>query len=328
MPVARLLPGGLKYDNILIEPEILFDWEPMDTIKTHQTSPQRQALWQDAKDILLSVFGGMLYALSVNFFVLPFGIYIGNLTGIAQILQELLKTLLPVNGDLTGVFLLALNLPLLLISFKSINRKFFLKTVLTVLATTLALQFIPQRALIPELDDLLTNCLVGGILAGFGIGLCLRSGGSSGGTDILGVYISMKHANFSVGQVSLFISLIVYIYVFFNYPLEVLVYSIIFTLICSFMVDRVHYQNVKMNVMVITKNRAVLPLIVSTTNRSATYWEGTGAYTGAQYLVVNTVLSQYEMINLRKNVLDLDPQAFIIENKGVHITGNFPSHFF
>jgi len=85
----------------------------------------RQALASEFKDYALGIIGSLLYALSINLFVLPSGLYIGNLTGIAQILRELASTIFPGIGDLTGVFLLALNLPLLFISFQSINRKFF-----------------------------------------------------------------------------------------------------------------------------------------------------------------------------------------------------------
>lgn len=215
----------------------------------------------ELRDYLLVIIGSLLYAVTINMLVIPSGLYIGNLTGIAKIILELIQRVVPGIGSLTGVILLGLNLPLLLISYKSVNRKFMLKTVISIAAITIALSLIPIRPLIPELDDLLTVCLVAGTLAGFGAGLCLRAGGSSGGTDILGVYISLKHNNFSVGRVGLLISLIVYGYALFANPPLIMVYSVIFTLIYAFMMDRTHYQNVKINVMVITRSREILPFI-------------------------------------------------------------------
>jgi len=276
----------------------------------------------------LIVLGSLLYAATINLLVIPSGLYIGNLTGIAKIILELIQRVVPGIGSLTGVILLGLNLPLLLISYKSVNRKFMLKTVISIAVTTLALSLIPIRLLIPELDDLLTVCLVGGTLAGFGAGLCLRAGGSSGGTDILGVYISLKHNNFSVGRVGLLISLIVYGYALFANPPLIMVYSVIFTLIYAFMMDRTHYQNVKINVMVISRSREILPFITQEIQRGATYWDGKGAYTDTDFVVINTVVSKYELIRLRRGVLDLDPKAFFIENNAVNVTGYFPSHFF
>ena len=282
----------------------------------------------ELRDYFLVIFGSLLYAVTINMLVIPSGLYIGNLTGIAKILLELLQSVIPGVGSLTGVILLGLNLPLLLISYKSVNKKFMLKTVISIAVMTIAMSLIPVRQLIPELDDLLTVCLVGGTLAGFGAGLCLRAGGSSGGTDILGVYISLKHNNFSVGRVGLLISLIVYGYALFANPPLIMVYSVIFTLIYAFMMDRTHYQNVKINVMVITRSRKILPFITQEIQRGATYWDGKGAYTDTDFVVINTVVSKYELIRLRRGVLDLDPKAFFIENNAVNVTGYFPSHFF
>ncbi len=92
--------------------------------------------------------------------------------------------------------------------------------------------------------------------------------------------------------------------------------------------DKVHYQNVKISVMVISKNREILQYIIDETHRSATYWQGQGAYTGGDYLVINTVVSKYELLRLRRGLLELDPQAFVVENNSVNVTGYFPSHFF
>lgn len=284
--------------------------------------------WSEFWDYCLVFFGSVLYAGTVNLLVIPSGLYIGNLTGIAKIILELLQRVIPGIGPLTGIILLGLNLPLLLISYKSVNRKFLLKTIFSIAVLTISMSLIHVRQLIPELNDLLTVCLVGGVLAGFGAGLCLRAGGSSGGADILGVYISLKKNSFSVGRVSLIISLIVYGYALFMNPPLVMVYSVIFTLIYSFMVDRTHHQNVKVNIMIITRNREILPFITQEIKRGATYWDGKGAYTDTDFVVINTVVSKYELIYLRRGVLDLDPKAFFIENSEVNVTGYFPSHFF
>lgn len=297
-------------------------------LSTAEKKAGQKQLRQDVSDYLLGIAGGLIYAATINLVVLPHGLYIGNLTGIARILQELLHLIFPNMKDLTGLFLLGLNLPLMIISFKSINRKFFFKTVVIVATMTLALQFIPVKAIIPGLDDLLTISLLGGILSGFGAGLALQSGGSAGGTDILGVFVALKNKNFSVGRVNLMISLAVYVYALFKYPPVILVYSVIFTLIYTMIVDRVHLQNVKVSLMIVTHNRDVLSYITTQIGRGATYWDGAGAYSHQPLLVVNTVVSKYEVTVLRRGVMELDPQAFLIENPEVNVSGFFPSHFF
>lgn len=296
-------------------------------IKAKKTT-KKEVFWQDVRDFLLCIFGGIIYSVGLNLLILPFGLYIGNLTGIARIILELLQSVIPGLQDATGLILLALNLPLLIIAFSSINRKFFFKTLATVITVSLVMIFVPVIAIIPGLDDLLTLAVLGGIICGFGVGLSLRAGGSSGGVDILGVLISLRKPDFGVGRVSLFISMIVYAYALFTSPPVILVYSVIFTLIYSLIVDKVHYQNVKISVMVISKNKDILQYIIDETHRSATYWQGQGAYSGSDFLVINTVVSKYELLRLRRGIIELDPQVFIIENNAVNVTGYFPSHFF
>jgi uncharacterized membrane-anchored protein YitT (DUF2179 family) len=289
---------------------------------------QKKSAWQDIADYFLCILGGVIYSIGINTLILPFGLYIGNMTGIAKIILELLQRVIPTLHDATGLVLLALNLPLMIIAFSSINRKFFWKTFVTIITVTAVMLFIPVRAVIPGLDDMLTLAIVGGIICGFGVGLSLRAGGSSGGVDILGVLITLKNPDFSVGRVSLFISLIVYVYALFTSPPAILIYSVIFTMIYSLVVDRVHYQNVKISVMVISKNKDILQYIIHETHRSATYWEGLGAYSQTEYLVINTVVSKYELLRLRRGIQEIDPQVFIIENNSVNVTGYFQSHFF
>ena len=172
----------------------------------------------------MCIAGGVIYSVGINVLILPFGLYIGNLTGIAKIILELLQRVLPGIQDATGLVLLALNVPLMIIAFSSINRKFFMKTLVSILTVSGVMLFVPVRAIIPGLDDLLTISILGGIICGFGVGLSLRAGGSSGGVDILGVLITLKNHDFSVGRVSLIISLIVYAYALFTSPPVILVY--------------------------------------------------------------------------------------------------------
>lgn len=293
-----------------------------------KTLIRKKGFWEDALDYFLCVLGGIIYSVAMNLLILPAGLYIGNMTGVAKIILELIQKVVPNLRDITGLILLALNIPLLLISFSTINRKFFMKTVITIVAVTIAMTFVPIRSILPGMDDLLTIGIVGGIVCGFGVGLSLRAGGCSGGIDVLGVWITLKKPDYSVGKVSLIISLIVYAYALFTSPPEILIYSVIFTMIYSFVIDRVHHQNVKISVMVVTKNREILQYIMDETHRSATYWVGKGAYTESDNIVINTVVSKYELMRMRRGIAELDPQVFIVENNSVNVTGYFPSYFF
>ena len=159
----------------------------------------------------------MIYAAAVNFFVVPLGLYIGNMTGVAQIIMDVARIFVPNLKDITGILLLGLNVPLFILTFSTINRKFFFKTLLTVLSLTFALQIIPLRQINPDLNDTLTLCVIGGCWPALGWGSACAAAGRQA-VDIIGVYWTMKNPNFSVGKVSLLISLVVYVYALFKFP--------------------------------------------------------------------------------------------------------------
>ena len=135
------------------------------------------------------------------------------------------------------------------------GKGFFARTVFTVIVQTAALTLIP----IPErsiIDDRLTSCIIGGLIAGFGSGLVLRGGSSGGGQDILGLYFTKKFRNFSVGKMSNIINIFVYGVCLLMFDLEIVIYSLIYGVIYAMACDRIHIQNINMSVMIFTKSSA------------------------------------------------------------------------
>lgn len=134
---------------------------------------RRINLQTDVKETALSILGGMIYAVSFSIFVSQAGLFIGNITGFAQMLQALFEKLIPGLPDFTGVLLWILNLPLFLLSYRVINRKFFWRSLITTTAQALTIYLMP-KVVIADMDSLLTLVLIGSVLAGYGVGLSLR----------------------------------------------------------------------------------------------------------------------------------------------------------
>lgn len=274
-----------------------------------------------------SMIGGVLYAAGLNLFVVPLGLYIGTVTGIAQMLQSIINTLGGFSLEITGPLLFLVNIPLLLLTYKVINKGFFYKTLLTLAAQSLALALLPIAAT-PVIGDWLTLCIIGGALSGFGAGLSLRHGGSGGGLDILGVWLSLKYRSFSVGKVSILVSSVVMVYVAFTFSVEILIYSVVFTLIYSLVLDRVHYQNVKVSSLIITDKEEVAAYINQRTGRGITMWQAKGIYSNTKKYVILAILDKYQLLNIRKNLLELDPGLFMIDSEQVGVTGTFDKQLF
>ena len=280
----------------------------------------------ELSEYAMIIFGAFLFALACNAFIIPLDLYNGGAMGIAQLLRTMIMSGVGTNAfggmDITGLLNLALNVPLLIIAYRSISRKFFVKTILCVICQTVFLPLIPIPVT-PILTDLLAACLIGGIIAGVGIGLTLRAGGSSGGVDILGVLFTLRYSSFSVGKLGIIVNAFVYLVCAMMFELPVAIYSIIYTACMSLVVDKIHYQNINMTAMIFTKKPNVDKELMRELNRGVTYWQGSGSYTDEDTFIIVTVVSKYEEAKLKRLMHGLDPQAFIIFNEGLSVSGNF-----
>lgn len=181
-------------------------------------------------DYVYIVIGGILFAIAMNLFIVPLDLYSGGGIGIAQILRSIMIQYLHFDFgqiDIAGIINFILNVPLFILAYRSISRKFFVKTLVCVISQTIAFTviMIPKQ---PILDDVLAACLIAGLIGGFGIGLALRSGGSGGGLDILGVYAAKNFENFSVGRLTNIVNAFVFGICAILFQVETAIYSIIF----------------------------------------------------------------------------------------------------
>ena len=270
--------------------------------------------------------GTCIFAIAVKLLIVPLGLYNGGSLGFAQIIRTLLIDYAHINllnkVDLAGIIYFIINVPLLVLAYKGVGKSFFTKTLIAVISQTTFLTLIPSPAT-PIIDDTLAACLIGGIVSGYGIGLALRAGGSTGGHDIVGVYLAKTHTNFKVGRVAIIVNFVVYSICALMFEIDVFIYSVIYATVSSLIIDRVHYQNIMVSVMIFTKVEGLQLPIMQKLNRGVTYWTGSGAYTNESTHVLVTAVSKYEVSSLKKIVHELDPHAFTILSENTSIDGNF-----
>ncbi len=288
-----------------------------------------KALHHPFARVLTGVAGIFLMSIAINLFIVPSQLYSGGIMGLCQVVRTLLVNYLHLQlpFDIAGLLNLLLNLPLFWLAWHNFGRSFVVRTIICTVANSFFLSIIPIPAT-PILSDMLANCLVGGLLIGFASGIVLTSGCSSGGTDIIGLYLSKKKANFSVGRFGLVFNVILYSVCLFLFNIPTAIYSVICNVFSSFMVDRSHQQNVVMEVLIFTKDkRPELPrYIMDNLQRGVTFWEGHGGYTGDELRVLCVCLSKFEIDALQHAVLEIDPNAFFIVKKAARIGGNFTRH--
>lgn len=282
----------------------------------------------DKKQELMSygwtLVGSFLFCAGLNWFIVPVGLYNGGTVGISQIIRTILQTTFgyTFQFDIAGIINFLFNLPLLALAYIKFGKGLFSKTLFSVLVQTILFSLLPIPST-PIIEEKIAACLIGGIFAGTGVGVTLRAGSSGGGVDVLGLYFTSRYKDFSVGKMTLLINSFVYMTCAILFELPVAIYSIIYSAVYSLAVDKTHLQNINSSVMIFTKKQDLYEKIISELNRGTTYWKGTGGFTNTDTYVVVTVLSKYEIHQLKQLLEREDPNAFVIVNEKLEILGNY-----
>lgn len=280
--------------------------------------------WKTIKPYILVIVGSALYAISVNLFIVSLDLYSSGLLGIAQVIRSIVNLITQSKSqyDWSGLVYFLMNIPLYILAYRNLSHRFFYLSVVSILVQSALLTIIPIPQ-DPLLSDYLTSVVLGGLIGGVGIGLCLQAGGSSGGFDIIAMYYSLKSKSGSMGQLSLIVNGILYAICAILFNIETAIYSIIYIAVFTLAFERFHTQNIVSHVMIFTKNASVKKEIISQLDRGLTYWHGYGAYTENEQEILVTLVSKYEITELKRIVLELDENAFIVISEGMHVVGNY-----
>ena len=273
-----------------------------------------------------AIAGCFIYTIGFNMLIVPMGLYSGGFMGISQLLgyfvTDVLGIVVPESFNLVGVLFFLINVPLFYLSLRILSKAYTIKSILSVIVLSVILVIIPIPTA-PIIDDYLTASIIGGIIAGVGGGFILRGRMAGGGQDIIGVCLAKKYPNFSVGKVSIVINAFVFGICLWVYDIEMVIYSLIFTVVYAVSIDKIHIRNINMSAMIFTKKTGIAKAVMEEMHRGVTDWEGEGAYTGEKTYILYVVLSKYEVTQLKDIIRKVDPNAFVIITEGCMVDGNF-----
>ena len=282
--------------------------------------------WFKISKCTLGIF---IYALAINLFIVPNNLYTGGILGLAQLIRTAIVSNFKIDFgfDISSLIYYILNIPLLIVAYKKISRTFFSRTIFTVSLNSLFLAVIPVPTQ-PLINDFSASTLIGGILAGIGIGMSLSTGSSTGGTDILGIVGSRKSNKLTVGNIGLIFNIAIYSICGLLYGIEIMIYSIIYSVFETISLDKTHMQNIKSECFIFTKKdpQNMIKFITTDLKRGATYWEAQGGYTNTKTYIVYTVLSKYERMRLERHMNEFDENAFMAEDDEIIVRGNFSKY--
>lgn len=275
------------------------------------------------KNYLLCITGAIMFALSVNLFIIPAQIYNGGMVGIAQLLRDAIQYVFKFEFgfDIAGIVNLFLNIPLLVFAWFKFSHSFVRYTLVTIVTQAICFTLIPVLNQ-PIVDDVFISIIIAAVLGAFGASLSYRAKGSSGGLDVIGFYLSQKKKG-SLGSLYLMVNCSIYLVCLIVYNAQTALYSLVYSFIFSFCLDKFHEHNIEVSVMVYTKNKDIKREIIEVIHRGVTYWDGYGAYTGSQMDVFVTIVAQSEVVVLKQLIRKHDPNAFIIVTKNLKVDGGF-----
>ena len=260
------------------------------------------------KDVILITLGAYLISLAINMFLLPHKMSTGGASGIATILFYTFK--IPM-----GITILLINLPLFLMSIIKLGKSFTFKTISATVLLSVFLEIFKYDSVITKAPiDLLMSCIFGGIITGLGLALVLKSGASSGGSDLLANLIYRCTSIQSISQALLvieavIISAMILVFKDLNLGLYSLISLFISTKILDFVFEGVDTTKVA---TIITKNSdEIIEAILKELKRGATITNSIGAHSGEENVTITCIISRSQISKLKEIIKEKDNKAIM-----------------
>ena len=261
--------------------------------------------------------GCAFFGLGFNLFLAPNSLNAGGLTGLAMIL---VKT---TGVGSVGIITAIMNLPLFAISRLKIGKRFFFGSLV---GMSLSAFFLDLFAAIPiPQTEPLIGALYGGVFCGAGLGIVFASGVSTGGSDIIIRLLKLKYQNVPIGTIAICFDLCVVVLTGIVFrDITVSLYSGVAIFLSGQVVDAVVYRfDYSKVVLIITKEYdKVAQVILAELDRGATFLHGEGTYSHAPTKVVLTAVKKQQLADLKRIVVEADPEAFIIVQEAHQVLGD------
>lgn len=280
-------------------------------------------LTKEKKKIILEIryyiaiiIGGVLAGLAFNMLILPNSIAPTGISGIAALISKF-------TGLNMGVLVIAINVPLYLLSWKHLGLDFGIKSLVGTISLSLSLDYIPAPPIIS--GEPLLGAVFGGIMLGLGLGLAFRNTGSTGGTDILAKLIEHFIPGHSIGNYVMAMDVIVIVAngLAGENSAYIVLYSLICMYISSAVIDMLQNgaKSAKVYYIITTKGDKISRRINSEVSRGVTKIDVVGAYTNENRTMLVCLVLRSETARLRRVVKEEDPVAFVYTVDAREVTG-------
>ena len=266
------------------------------------------------------LLGLVLESAAVALFLSPSGLTPGGFSGLSIALNRFL----PLG---TGLWMLLLNVPIVILGIAVFGFKFFSGTLVAILGNS-ALVTVFERYVQPVTGEPspMVAAIAGGALVGVAVGLVFRAGASFGGTDVIVKLLRLKFKYIKTGSFYLIVDGLIVLFggiAFWEGSLDNIVYAVIAIFVQSYVSDLVLYGSEGARMLfIITNSEEEISRRVNDELRSGvTYLRGTGAYTGKEKRLLLCVMRKQLVPKAKEIVLAEDPDAFMIVTAASQVLG-------
>lgn len=265
----------------------------------------------------------------------------GGSSGAAQVIKLIIFSFAKINPKHERIILsslyFAINIPLLVLAFKGVGKRFALFTLLNVglvflLTNVIKAKFLLDLALfVNEHGNMLTRALFAGLCTGLSSAIAYKIDSSAGGFDIISFYISAKKSTLA-GKYGMIINGIVVIsfgvvsgIANHNFAIAMggIMFSFVYLLTVMMVIDVINIRNKKAQIQITTSNKDLQKLLISNIPHGATVVDAKGAFTESERYIIYMVVSTTEIKHAVDVIRALDPHSFVVVNSLQGVYGNF-----
>lgn len=263
------------------------------------------------------VGGCMIFGVGFNLFMVPNNMNVGGLSGLSMIVVHLVKT------GTVGTVTMLINVPLFAIGGWKLGKKFFFGSLFGMFASSVAIDlfsFLP-----PIQVDPLLAALYGGVICGLGLGTVFSSGATTGGSDIIVRLVKRKWNHVPIGTINSAFDLIVVVLTGVAFgDITRCLYSGVAVFAMGQVIDAVLYRfDYSPVALIVTKeHEKVAETVGKELHRGSTFLYGEGAYAREATKVVLTAVKRQQIADLKRIVVEIDPDAFIIVQEAHQVLGD------
>ncbi|MBQ8598256.1 MAG: YitT family protein [Lachnospiraceae bacterium] len=274
------------------------------------------------KKYLIITIGAVLFGVGIGLFIDPNNLAPGGISGLAIILSRVI----PIE---TGTLFLLVNVPVMVLGAWKFGGKFIASTIYATGVVSFTTNICEK--LMPATEEILLAAIFGAVLSAVGMGLVLKNGSTTGGSDIIVKFLKLKMPHMKTGTLFLMIDSLIILsggLVFGN--LDTVLYSALSAVFMSKVLDLVLYgaEGAKLIYIISNYSDRITERILKELEIGVTHLSGSGAYSKTEKQIIFCVVRKQFAYQVEEIVKQEDERAFMIITGASEIYGEgYKSYF-